>query len=214
MTVKNAINWRKTVKKYNSEKVINYEDLTVILEAGRLAPCSLGIEVTNVVSITNQELKNKFADEAMLGWNQEKVKNASCIMLITGINPSYLVSTEFLTKRLKRVINQTDELEKTIKKYQNFLQQKEHLFAFVSEQAHIVTSFITIQAADLKIGTTIMGGFNAKKCDELLAKHCSFDQEKHHTVLVLALGYYDEDDDKATMPRVRIDFNEFAKIIK
>ncbi|GAA6238297.1 MAG: hypothetical protein SPLM_04180 [Spiroplasma phoeniceum] len=45
-------------------------------------------------------------------------------------------------------------------------------------------------------------------------KHCTFDQGKYHTVLALALGYYDEDDDKATMPRVRIDFNEFAKIIK
>ncbi|WP_338990327.1 hypothetical protein [Spiroplasma endosymbiont of Seladonia tumulorum] len=111
----------------------------------------------------------------MLGWNQEKVKNASCIMLITGTNPSYLVSTEFLTKRLERVINQADDLEKAIKKYQTFLQQKEHLSAFVSEQAHIVTSFITIQAADLRIGTTIMGGFDAKKCDELLAKHCTFD---------------------------------------
>lgn len=149
----------------------------------------------------------------MLGWNQEKVKNAICIMLITGTNPSYLVSTQFLTKRLEWVINQADYLKKTIKKYQTFLQQKEHISAFVSEQAHIVTSFITIQAADLRIGTTIIGGFDAKKCDKLLVKHCAFYQEKYHTVLALVLGYYDEDDDKATMPRVRIDFNEFAKII-
>ncbi len=41
-----------------------------------------------------------------------------------------------------------------------------------------------------------------------------FDQTKLHSVLVLALGYYDETDEKTSLPRIRIDFNEFAKIIK
>ncbi|WP_338964786.1 MULTISPECIES: hypothetical protein [unclassified Spiroplasma] len=41
-----------------------------------------------------------------------------------------------------------------------------------------------------------------------------FNQDKLYSVLVLALGYYDETDEKTSLPRVRIDFNEFAKIIK
>ncbi|AOX43372.1 oxygen-insensitive NAD(P)H nitroreductase [Spiroplasma sp. NBRC 100390] len=214
MTVKNAINWRKTIKKYDSSKTINNNDLSTIIEAGRLAPCSLGLEVTNVVTITNKELKTKFAEEVMSGSNQEKVQDANCIMIVAGVNPEHLVSTEFLTKRLERNIIQPDVLKITIDKYQTFLTQKENLFAFVSEQAHIVTSFITLQAADLKIGSTIMGGFNVKKCNDLLSQHCFFDQTKLHSVLVLALGYYDETDEKTSLPRVRIDFNEFVKIIK
>lgn len=174
MTVKNAINWRKTIKKYDNSKTINNNDLSTIIEAGRLAPCSLGLEVTNVVTITNKELKTKFAEEVMSGSNQEKVQDANCIMIVAGVNPEYLVSTEFLTKRLERNIIQPDVLKKTIDKYQTFLTQKENLFAFVSEQAHIVTSFITLQAADLKIGSTIMGGFNIKKCNDLLSQHCFF----------------------------------------
>lgn len=214
MTVKNAINWRKTIKKYDSSKTINDNDLLTIIEAGRLAPCSLGLEVTNVLTITNKELKTKFAEEVMSGSNQEKVQNANCIMIIAGINPEYLVSTEFLTTRLERNIAQPDVLKKTIDKYQTFLTQKKDLFTFVSEQAHIVTSFITLQAADLKIGSTIMGGFDVKKCNDLLSEHCFFNQDKLYSVLVLALGYYDETDEKTSLPRVRIDFNEFAKIIK
>lgn len=214
MTVKNAINWRKTIKKYYSTKTIKDNDLSTIIEAGRLAPCSLGLEVTNVVTIINKELKTKFAEEVMYGLNQEKVKNASCVMVVVGINPEYLTSTEFLKKRLERNIVEPDILKNTLEKYQTFLAQKENLFAFVSEQAHIVTSFITLQAADLKIGSTIMGGFNAEKCNELLSEHCDFDEERLHSILVLALGYYDEKDEQTTLPRIRIDFNEFAKIIK
>ncbi|WP_424527355.1 nitroreductase family protein [Spiroplasma endosymbiont of Glossina fuscipes fuscipes] len=202
------------MKKYDSSKTINNNDLSTIIEAGRLAPCSLGLEVTNVVTITNKELKTKFVEEVISGSNQEKVQDANCIMIVAGVNPEHLVSTEFLTKRLERNIIQPDVLKITIDKYQTFLTQKENLFAFVSEQAHIVTSFITLQAADLKIGSTIMGGFNVKKCNDLLSQHCFFDQTKLHSVLVLALGYYDETDEKRRLPRVRIGFNEFAKIIK
>ncbi len=44
--------------------------LTVILEADYLAPYSIGIEVMNVINITNHELRKQFIDEVMFGLNQ------------------------------------------------------------------------------------------------------------------------------------------------
>ena len=56
----NILNFRHACKEFNNQKSISKEDLDVILEGGRLAPSSVGIEPWHFIVIENQELKNVF----------------------------------------------------------------------------------------------------------------------------------------------------------
>ena len=66
----NILNFRHACKEFDSTKKISSEDLEVILEGGRLAPSSVGIEPWHFVVIENQELKAELAKVCFGGKNQ------------------------------------------------------------------------------------------------------------------------------------------------
>ena len=55
--VLDILNFRHACKEFDSTKKISSEDLEVILEGGRLAPSSVGIEPWHFIVVKNQELK-------------------------------------------------------------------------------------------------------------------------------------------------------------
>ncbi|AHF57195.1 nitroreductase family protein [Spiroplasma eriocheiris] len=215
MSVKDAIEWRKTVKIYDDSKVISAEELATIIEAGRMAPSSMGLEVCNIVVIKNKEIKAKFAYDVLNGSNVEKGLKCDTLVCLVGYNANYLVSDEFLRSRLHRS-EALDEkkLSETIEKYRQYLENHDNLTSYVDSQVYITTAFMTLQAADLKIGTTIIGGFNDHHSNDLLHELGYIDKDIKHTVLLLALGKYDEKTTGATFARKRISTEEFAKIVK
>ena len=59
--VLNILNFRHACKEFDTNKKIDSQDLKVILEGGRLAPSSVGIEPWHFLVIENKDLKDKLA---------------------------------------------------------------------------------------------------------------------------------------------------------
>ncbi|AGM24616.1 nitroreductase family protein [Spiroplasma chrysopicola] len=215
MSVQKAINWRKTVKKYNENKKISHNDLNLIIEAGRLAPSSMGLEVAKLIVIRNKITKAQVADQVMQG-NIAKVKEADALVFLVGVNPDYLLTDEFLSTRLSRAEGiSAEKLQEYINRYRNYFEKSAvDLKSYVAQQIHITASFMALQAADLKVGSTIMGGFNAPESDKILAELGYLDLTKYHSILTMAFGYYDEKTEGSTLPRLRISTDDFVNIIE
>ena len=66
MTVEQAIRSRRSIRRYDPEAPVTEEDLTQILEAGRLAPSGINMQSWVFVVVRDPELRQRLADEAML----------------------------------------------------------------------------------------------------------------------------------------------------
>ena len=59
----NILNFRHACKEFNNQKSISKEDLDVILEGGRLAPSSVGIEPWHFIVVENKNLKGLYNEK-------------------------------------------------------------------------------------------------------------------------------------------------------
>uniref|UniRef100_UPI0005A95C7C nitroreductase family protein n=1 Tax=Faecalimicrobium dakarense TaxID=1301100 RepID=UPI0005A95C7C len=66
----NILNFRHACKEFNPAKKISAEDLNVILEGGRLAPSSMGIEPWKFLVIESEELKKELSAASFAGAKQ------------------------------------------------------------------------------------------------------------------------------------------------
>ena len=59
-----ALNWRAAIKKYDKTKSVSKEQLNLILEAGRMAPSSVGLEPWKFIIVEDPETRAKLQDAA------------------------------------------------------------------------------------------------------------------------------------------------------
>ena len=67
--VLDILNFRHACKEFNNQKSISKEDLDVILEGGRLAPSSVGIEPWHFIVVEKKSLRDQLS-KVMLWWNK------------------------------------------------------------------------------------------------------------------------------------------------
>eukprot|EP01041_Mallomonas_annulata_P029241 gene29241-51203_t len=56
------LNWRYAVKKYDSSKKISEENITILKEAIRLSPSSVGLQGYVVLDVQNPETRQKLKE--------------------------------------------------------------------------------------------------------------------------------------------------------
>ena len=70
------------------------EDIHTILEAIRLAPASYGLQAYRVLVIENPTLRKEIQ---AVSWNQEKVTDASHLLVLVTRRDLHTVSDEYFT---------------------------------------------------------------------------------------------------------------------
>ena len=211
MSVQQAAQFRKAIKIYDKTKTVSKADLKTILTTGALAPSSNGLEPVKVIIIKDQKLKEQAALNCFMTGNQQKVKDAPVLALLLGANEDYLTSEQFLTKRLGRIF-EGEALKSNVKGMSNYLKTYPSPDMFSDEQTHIVASFMALQAADLKIGSSIMGGVTPNQAIPFFKEHNIVDSTKWHLALGMLFGYYDDNKTGTSFPRLRIPEDEFVTI--
>ena len=88
----------------------------------------------------------------------------------------------------------------------NLLPTSDENFAHTARQAYIGLGFALAQAAELKIDSTPMEGFDNDELDDLL----DLKEKGMKSVLLLPLGYRDSEDWLAPMKKVRNPMKDFA----
>jgi len=207
MALLEDLNWRHAVKAYDATKKVSKEGIDKIVEAARLAPTSSGLQPFQVLVVENQELKEKLVKGAL---NPECMRDCSHVLIFAGwdrytaerIDKVYDYTTVERGLPQGRFKSYTDMLKKIY-----LAQPAEENFAHIARQTYIALGLSLAQAAELKVDSTPVEGFDNSVVDEILA----LDKLGLKSVSLMYVGYADTPNDWiAPMKKVRTPKAEFV----
>ncbi len=159
--IKNALEWRYAVKKYDATKSISIEDLQTLKDSIRFAPTSYGLQPFKAIFIEDEGLRNQLREKA---WGQTQVTDASAFVVFVvqkNITPADVDDyMENVAKSRNITIEQTKGFGDYIKG--SIAPMTEEQFVpWNKKQTYIALGMLLHTAAMLKIDATPMEGFDA-----------------------------------------------------
>ncbi len=210
MELIDKLNWRYAAKTMNG-KVVAEDKIERILEAARLAPTSSGLQPFEIFVIKNQDLKEKIRPVA---WNQSVITECSHLLVFAAWDT-------YTEDRINYMFDLTNEIrgfknegwenyrQKLLSEYPQ--QDAEENFNHAAKQAFIALGIAMVAAANEKVDSTPMEGFDPAAVDDILGLR---DKGLRSTVL-LTLGYRKEDEDwLANLVKVRKPMEDLITVIE
>ena len=210
MALLDDLKWRHAVKAYDPNKKLDKAVVEQIVEAARLAPTSSGLQQFRLVVVGNQELKEKMVAGAL---NPDCMRECSHVIVFAAWD-------EYTPERIDAIYDKTTDerglVRGRFKRYTDMLKEnfgkmsKEEQFQHAANQSFIALGLALAQAAEMKVDSTPIGGFDPKLVDELLG----LPAKGLRSVSLLYLGYADDERDwLGKMKKVRNSMEEFATFI-
>jgi len=208
MKLLDNLKWRYATKKF-SERKVSTEQIDQLIEAVNLSASSTGLQPYRIFIIENRDLREKLGE----GSFNRQIADSSHLIVFAAFEK---VTLEHINEYMSLISTQRGIPLESVDEFKFALingilsRSDEENFSWASKQAYIALGTALIAAAELKIDSTPMEGFDATKFDNLLAL-----QEKGlKAVVTLAIGYRDEElDILANFKKVRISEKEFATFI-
>jgi len=204
------LNWRYATKKMNGKSVPS-EKVEYILEAARLAPSSSGVQPYKVVVVSDREMLQRLKPFAN---NQSQITDCSHLLVFAAWDH---YSYERIENVFKRTARERGLPDSAMEAYQKRLWDSYQPLginwhrAHAARQAYIALGLAIAAAAEQRVDSTPMEGFEPEKIDELLG----LNELGFTSVVLLAIGYRDEPNDwLAGLKKVRTPQEEFIVSFK
>lgn len=203
--------WRYATKKFDPSRKVDQKLVDQIVEAARLAPTSSGLQPFKVIVITNEELKKQIVP---IAWGQQQVADCSHLLVFAAwdnyteerIDHIYGITTDARDQPAGRYNDYTDRLKSAY-----LPRPHDENFAHTARQSYIAFAYAMAMAAELKVDSTPMEGFDNDALDTLL----NLRSQGLKSVTLLPLGYRDEANDwLVNMRKARHPQSEFIIEIK
>jgi nitroreductase len=201
MSFLTQLSWRYATKKFDTEKKVSEEQLSKIKEAIKMTPTSFGLQPFHVVTVTNQDLKEKLKTAA---WDQSQLTDASHVLVFcarTDVLPR--INTYF-----DMASGGSDESRLAMKGYEDMMNgfaskmNEDQLKIWASKQSYIALGFAMAAAAEIEIDSCPMEGFDSSAFKSILDL-----PEDFYPTVILPIGFRAVDD--VIRPKVR--FNDLFK---
>ncbi len=203
------LNWRYAAKAYTDETVSEGK-IDFILNAINLTASSCGLQPYRVFSISNKALQAKLGAGSFNG----QIAQASHLLVFAAFNR---VTTTDVTNMVDHIANERgvpkESLDGLFTAIDGFFKSRtdEENALWADKQAYIALGTALIAAANMRVDSTPMEGFDPKQFDSLL----NLPEKGLHTSVILSLGYRDENlDYLANAKKVRIPLDQMATKIK
>ncbi|APG61309.1 NAD(P)H-dependent oxidoreductase [Christiangramia salexigens] len=203
------LNWRYATKKFDATKNLKETELEKLIESVRLSASSYGLQPYEVIVIENPEIKEKLKAAA---WNQPQLTDASHIFVFANfkkIDASHIddyLNNIAETRNLSRedLKGMEDMLKNTVL---NFTEEEQQIWA--SKQTYIALGNLLAAAAEFKIDTCPMEGFNSAQFDEIL----NLEEKNLSASVVATVGYRSDKDPMQHLEKVRKSKQELFHIL-
>ncbi len=201
--------WRYATKKFDTTKKVSDKDLETLLEATRLSASSYGLQPYHIFVISDQETKEKLKPAS---WEQSQITDASHIIVFAN---AANFGEELVDDFVENVSNTRNIPLDGLKGYSDFMKSKllglspETKANWTARQAYIAFGNLMQAAAELKIDTCPIEGFESDKYNEILG----LTDKNLNAVVVLAVGYRSEEDETQYLPKVRKSKEELFTLI-
>ena len=168
-----AMRLRFACKIFDKTKKIPNDEFQAILESGRLAPSSFGLEPTRMILVESNEMRERVKEAC---WGQNQIVDASCVIIYTSLKADMLPHTNYIINKFSRRLKTQEE----IKHYANerYGQRKletlgytadiEKLGLWSGHQAYIMATTMMNHAAFLGIDSCMIEGFDKKALESVL----------------------------------------------
>jgi nitroreductase len=191
--------WRYATKKFDVTKKISDQDFATLKEAIRLSASSYGLQPYKILIIENPELRNQLQPVA---WGQSQIVDASHLIVFANI-------TNFDEKEIETYFKNLTETRgipmESVQGYADFMKSKilplplETRNNWTAKQAYIALGNLLNAAAELKIDTTPIEGFDPAQFNQILG----LDKLGLNATVVAAIGYRHDDDATQYYAKVR-----------
>ncbi len=208
MTLTEALKWRYAVKKYSDQKVSD-DDVKAVLEAINLSASSAGLQPYRVIVVENPEVRKQLAEG---GFNPQ-VTEASHLLVFAAIENLSIAHIDDYMQRMADTrgipVEALGDFRKILVANVTGRTQEEN-FAWATKQAYIALGTGLAAAAELRIDSTPMEGFNPAKFDAILG----LKEQGLRSVVLLSLGYRNATKDPfVNAAKVRLPLDEFIKSV-
>ncbi|MEL0635442.1 NAD(P)H-dependent oxidoreductase [Marinomonas sp. TI.3.20] len=185
------LKWRYATKKMDNTKAVPQEKVERILEAIRLTATSSGLQPYEVFVVTNDDIRQKIMPHA---WNQAQIIDGSHLLVFAAWD-NYTV--ERINHMFDLVNDERGFVNQGWEDYRKMIldlyppRDAEVNYQHAARQAYIGLGTALIAAAEEKVDSTPMEGFDPEKIDEILG----LKERGLRSVILLPLGYRAEDGD-------------------
>lgn len=205
------LEWRYATKKFDPSQVVSQDKIDFILEAIRLSATSSGLQPYEVLVVTNKAIREQIKPHA---WNQGQITDSSHLLVFAAWD-------NYTAERINQMFDLTNDIRgfknEGWENYRAMLlntypqRDAETNFQHAARQAYIGLGSALIAAAELKVDSTPMEGFDPVKVDEILG----LKEKGLRSVLLLPLGYRaDEGDWLVNLQKVRRSREQFVTEVK
>jgi len=163
-----------------TERAIHPDDLTFILEAGRLSPSSFGLEPWKFIVLHTPSQKLAMQSAC---FQQPQVGTASTLIVIVAKQAELEPDSEYLQRLMAREYP-GEALDAALENYRAFHAGTD-VTAWSAAQCHIAAANMMIAAAGIGIDSCAIGGFDPEQVGKLLGS----DPRQFAPTLILAFGY-------------------------
>ena len=191
--------WRYATKKFDSSKKISNKELDLLLEAPRLSASSYGLQPYHVLVIRNSEIREQLKP---VSWGQSQITDASHLIVFAHQKD---FGGELVDDYLTNVSETRNIPADTLKGYGEFAKSKlvdlpqTTKEDWAAKQVYLALGNLMQAAAELKIDTCPMEGFEAEAYNTIL----NLNDKNLCASIVLPLGYRSEEDQTQHLAKVR-----------
>ncbi|TSJ47777.1 NAD(P)H-dependent oxidoreductase [Fluviicola chungangensis] len=204
MNLIDTLNWRYAAKRMTSEKVSDTK-VTEILEAINLTATSAGMQPFRVIVVSNPEIKAKLQAAS---FNPQVSESSHLLVFASYSHVSQAHVDEYISLVAKTRNVPLESLDPFKEKLSAFASMPEEFVkTWAAKQAYIALGTAIVAAANLKVDSTPMEGFDNAAFDEILG----LSEKGLQSAVILALGYRNEElDPYAKAKKVRIPLDELT----
>ena len=209
--IKEALNWRYAVKKFDATKKISQEDWKVLADSLTLAPSSYGLQPYKFLVVENPEIREKLK---AVSWNQTQVTDASHYVVMLYKEK---LDVDHIQKYIDNVAHVRGISKDTLDGYKNMMienlvkgPQSAKIDTWAAKQVYITMGTLLETAALLKVDACPMEGLDPAAYDKILGLEGS----GWKTVATVALGYRHAEDAFQNLKKVRFADEHLINYVK
>lgn len=195
-----ALHWRYATKQFDAAKKIDEETWAVLEQSLVLSPSSYGLQPWKFVVVQNQALREKLR---AVSWNQSQVTDCSHYVILLSREK---MDEAYISEYVKRTAEvrglEVEKLKGFHRSMMNDLVEgprAQVIEPWANRQCYIAMGFIMQTAAQLKVDTCALEGFDPSAYDQLL----NLADTGYKSIVAVALGFRSADDKYQSTPKVR-----------
>ena len=191
--------WRYATKKFNPDKKVSENNLTLIKRTIQLSVSSYGLQLYKILIIEDKNIRKQLQPAS---WNQSQITDASHLIIFCnytkGISQAIDKHIELIAKTRGVDIEKLDG-------YRDFMKMKiaeksqDDQFNWTKNQTYIALTNLLAVCASLKIDACPMEGFEAEQYNEILG----LTEKGLNASIIATIGYRSNEDETQYLEKVR-----------